>query len=183
MNRSSSQLTVGLALLVLLMSARSLAEEPASARGAELLAPFKVELKKALVAGMQQGPVQAVSVCKDQAPAIAASLTTADTRIGRTSHRLRNPENSGPDWVNGVLQAYLESKQELAPQVVELADNREGYVEPIMTQPLCLACHGKTLAPELAAHIEKAYPEDQARGFEAGDLRGVFWVEYSKPLP
>jgi hypothetical protein len=45
-------------------------------------------------------------------------------------------------------------------------------------QPLCVACHGKFLAPDVAAIIEEAYPEDQATGFEVGDLRGVFWVEY-----
>ena len=30
--------------------------------------------------------------------------------------------------------------------------------------------------PDVAAHIAQAYPEDQATGFEVGDLRGVFWV-------
>ena len=29
-----------------------------------------------------------------------------------------------------------------------------------------------------AAHIKKAYPRDEATGFDIGDLRGVFWVEY-----
>ena len=74
-----------------------------------------------------EGAVNAISVCKDQAPAIADSLWVDDVRIGRTSRSSR---------------------------VVSLANNREGYVEPIMIQPLCLACHGEALAPDVAAQIE-----------------------------
>ena len=149
-----------------------------SARGAELLLPLKQDLKQALVAGMQAGPVNAVSVCKDQAPAIAASLSVEGVQMGRTSHRLRNPENSAPAWVDTILQSYVGDEQSRAPRLVTLPNDRLGYVEPIATQPLCLVCHGKSLAPDVAAHIAQAYPEDRATGFEEGDLRGVFWVEY-----
>ena len=53
-----------------------------------------------------------------------------------------------------------------------------GYAEPIIVQPMCLACHGESLAPEIAAKISEAYPDDQATGFKVGDFRGVFWVEF-----
>lgn len=147
-------------------------------RGAVLLGPMKTELKEALMAGMQKGPSSAISVCKVQAPAIADSLSVEGVKIGRTSHRLRNPENRAPAWVNGVLQAYLRDDDDRPPQVVPLANGREGYVEPIMTQPLCLTCHGTNLAPDVAMQIDRMYPDDEATGFEVDDLRGVFWVEY-----
>jgi len=147
-------------------------------RGAALLAPLKTELKQALMAGMQKGPSNAISVCRVQAPAIADSLSVEGVRIGRSSHRLRNPENRGPEWVNDVLQAYLSKDSDRRPQVVPLKNGREGYVEPITIQPLCLACHGKNLAPDVAAQISKMYPDDEATGFEIDDLRGVYWVEY-----
>lgn len=147
------------------------------ARGAELLAPFKKDLKQALVAGMQQGPLHAVTVCKDQAPAIAVSLSVDGVEMGRFSHRLRNPENTAPDWVSDIMNGYLQDGEPQAT-AVSVTKNRVGYVEPIMLQPLCATCHGKTLAPELAAHIQEMYPQDQATGFDVGDLRGVFWVEY-----
>lgn len=148
-------------------------------RGAEILAPLKTELKQALVAGMQQGPLNAISVCKERAPAIAESLSIDGVEIGRTSHRLRNPANVAPGWVTEVLTDYLNDGSDLTPRVVRLSDNRKGYVEPIMLQPLCVTCHGKTLAPDIAAHIKEAYPADEATGFEVGDLRGVYWVAYS----
>jgi hypothetical protein len=61
---------------------------------------------------------------------------------------------------------------------VELSDTRLGYVEPIFLQPVCLTCHGETLAPDVASRIEELYPDDQATGFAVGDFRGLFWVEY-----
>ena len=154
-------------------------ENPAIARGAEILAPLKNELKQALLAGMQEGPVHAISVCRDQAPAIAASLSVDGIEIGRTSHRLRNPANVAPRWVDNALQSYLQAGADRAPITVSLPDGRAGYVEPIVLQPLCVACHGENLAPDVAAQISETYPEDAATGFEVGDLRGVYWVEYS----
>jgi hypothetical protein len=169
------------AVLVVAFCASGMAstQETGLARGAELLAPLKENLKLALMAGMQKGPLNAISVCKDEAPAIADSLAVDDIQIGRTSHRLRNPANVAPEWVAPVLSAYLEEESDRAPRVVSLANNREGYVEPITIKPMCLACHGETLASDVAAQIEMMYPEDEATGFKVGELRGVYWVEYS----
>ena len=53
------------------------------------------------------------------------------------------------------------------------------FMKAIPTGALCLACHGKVLAPEVAAQIESLYPEDKATGFSEGDLRGAFVVTKS----
>lgn len=47
-----------------------------------------------------------------------------------------------------------------------------------MAQP-CLACHGRAIEPELAALIDQRYPDDQARGFGEGELRGAFTLRRS----
>jgi hypothetical protein len=167
-------------MVVVCVSGMASAEETKPARGAELLAPMKTALKQALMAGMQKGPVNAISVCKDRAPEIADSLSVDGSQIGRTSHRLRNPANSAPAWVDPVLKAYLNEGSDREPRHLNLPDDRQGYVEPIVLQPLCLACHGESLAPDVVAQIEEAYPEDEATGFEVGDLRGVYWVEYAE---
>ena len=154
------------------------ADETGAARGAALLMPFKQELKQALLAGLEEGPENAISVCKDQAPMIARTLSVNGVKVGRSSHRLRNPENTAPDWVSPILAAYVQAESERAPVAIPLAGERVGYVEPLIMQPLCLACHGDALAPNIASRITKEYPHDQATGFEVGDLRGVFWVEF-----
>jgi len=160
------------------------ADEPApTERGAALLAPFKRDLQAALKQGLAQGPVEAISACRVEAPAIAGRLSTDGVRVGRASHKLRNPANAAPDWVAPILARYVEDPEARAPVAAPLGDDRAGWVEPIMMQPLCLTCHGAEIAPEVKARIDALYPEDQATGFEVGDLRGVFWVEYPIEAP
>lgn len=164
-----------------MMTNCALAQEPASVsdRGAELLAPFKRDLMQALTAGMAEGPVAAIEVCQIEAPGIAASLSQEGVRVGRSSHRLRNPDNAPPDWLQPIMDAYLDDTESRMPRSVSLADGRTGYAEPILLQPLCLTCHGSELPGEVARRIEELYPEDRATGFEVGELRGVFWAEFS----
>jgi len=104
-------------------------------------------------------------------------------RMGRSSHKLRNSGNTAPEWVIPIMQAYLDEPSGPEPRAIELADDRWGYVEPIMLQPLCLTCHGSQLAPDVAKRIAELYPDDEATGFEAGDLRGVFWLEFPADTP
>lgn len=154
------------------------AQEAELARGAEFLMPFKKDLKSALKSGLAEGPAEAIQVCRVKAPGIADALSVNGVRMGRSSHKLRNPDNRAPEWVGPIMQAYLDDAASRQPRAVKLADDRWGYVEPIMVQPLCLTCHGSELAPDVAGQISTLYPEDGATGFEAGDLRGVFWVEF-----
>ncbi len=163
---------------VVMVPSGSQADESDAARAGELLKPFKQELQQALRAGLATGPDNAIEVCKDQAPMIAARLSTNGVVMGRSSHKLRNPANQPPEWVTPVLARYLEQAAELTPAVVALPELRVGYVEPIVMQPLCLTCHGDELAPDIAARVSAAYPEDEATGFSVGDVRGVFWVEF-----
>lgn len=158
----------------------SLAEdhEGVSSRGAELLAPFKRDLMQALRAGLTDGPVEAIRVCRLDAPEIALAHSGDGVRLGRASHRLRNPANASPAWVQPILDAYLANAEDRAPRVASLSGDRVGYVEPILVQPLCLTCHGDALTPEVSAEIEALYPDDRATGFAVGDLRGVFWLEF-----
>ena len=173
-NRFASILLIALVLAAGVSHAQGTPLE----RGAELLLPFKKELKSALLAGLEQGPVEALGVCRDKAPEIADSLMQDGIRLGRSSHRLRNPDNTAPDWVRPLMQQYLDSDENLGPSIVALAEDQWGYAEPIVTQPLCLACHGEAVSPMIAERIEDLYPEDQAVGFAAGELRGVFWLEF-----
>ena len=164
--------------LALLAATPALADDEAGARGAEILAPFKMQLKQALLAGMAQGPSAAIGACKLQAPQIAEKLSVDGVVVGRSSHRLRNPRNAAPEWVAPIMQAYVDDVAERAPRSVQLDGDRVGYVEPILVQPVCLACHGDVQDPSLAERIADEYPDDEATGFELDELRGVFWTEF-----
>ncbi|MDJ0699381.1 MAG: DUF3365 domain-containing protein [Woeseiaceae bacterium] len=166
------------ALLLVLAVAACSGKPQGTPTGAELLQPFKAQLKEALQAGVAEGPVSAIDVCAVKAPQIAASLSTNGVRMGRTSHKLRNPANVAPAWAREILETYLEEPEQRKPVTVALGNSLMGHVEPIVAQPMCLVCHGGTIAPDIAQAIDTAYPDDRAKGFEAGDLRGIFWVEY-----
>ena len=179
MNKSIFAIAASLVLTVSApTSGLAEAQEVEIDHGAKLLMPLKKNLKQALMAGMQEGPVHAIGACKEQAPEITNALAVEGIQIGRTSHRLRNPENTAPEWAEIALKTYLNDEADRAPRVVSLANNREGYIEPITIKPLFLACHGSDLAPDVAEQIQAIYPEDEATGFELDDLRGVYWVEY-----
>jgi hypothetical protein len=147
-------------------------------RGAEIILPFKQQLKLALQQGMAAGPDVAVNVCHLEAPAIARSLAADNIRLGRSSHKLRNPANAPSAWMDQVINTYLDGPEAQQPVAIRIADGRVGYAEPILTQPLCLTCHGATIAPAVQAQIAEIYPNDQATGFGVGELRGIFWAEF-----
>lgn len=147
------------------------------AKGAAILMPFKKQLKGALMAGMQQGPEQAVAACNEQAPGIAQTLKVDGITVGRSSHKLRNPGNAAQEWLAPIIEEYV-AGIDLGARVVELEDGLTAYVEPIKMQPMCTACHGDNLAPDIAQRIHALYPQDEATGFKAGDFRGVFWTTF-----
>jgi hypothetical protein len=165
-------------IITVFISGCSKSGQDPEAIGAELLKPFKSELQGALRDGISQGPVAAINVCRVQAPEIAKKYSGERIRMGRTSHRLRNPANAAPEWVAPVSDKYLADVSNRTPKVVAIDSTRVGYIEPIMVQPVCLTCHGSDLDPAVAARIKELYPQDQAAGFQTGDLRGVFWTEF-----
>lgn len=147
-------------------------------RGAAAIGALKRELVGELTAAMAEGGAEnAIEVCRVRAPAIAKAVGSPGIRVGRTSHRLRNPANAAPAWVAPLLEDWVAGRRTTEPAVVALGDGRGGYVEPLFAAPMCLTCHGESLAPELEAKLRALYPEDRAIGFRAGELRGLAWAE------
>lgn len=145
--------------------------------GARAVLPLKKNLKQALVTGLEDGPVAAVSACRVEAPRIAEAQSLGAIDVGRSSRKLRNPGNAPKPWMQPFLDVYQNDPERREPEVVLIDKNTVGYVEPIFVQPLCVACHGAELAPDLEAKLEELYPDDQATGYVPGDLRGIFWAE------
>lgn len=148
--------------------------------GAEAVLPFKKSLKAALVAGLEEGPVAAISACRVEAPKLAEQASIDGVKIGRASGKLRNPSNAAKPWMQATLEVYETDPERREPAVVAIDKNTIGYVEPIFIQPLCVTCHGAELAPDLQTKLDELYPTDQATGYAAGDFRGVFWAELAR---
>lgn len=149
----------------------------ATTRAQQALGPFKGKLRDALVGALAKGPEQAVEVCAVEAPKLAAEASTGGVRVGRASARQRNPANAAEGWRAEAI-AHFSAKQ--PPEGVftkALPSGAVAVAEPIVMQPMCLTCHGKSVEPSLAQKIRARYPGDLATGYEAGELRGVFWAE------
>jgi hypothetical protein len=148
----------------------------------EFRTTLKGELQTAMKAG---GPVNAIQVCNTRAPAIAAGFSEQKGwTVARTSLKYRNPDNAPDAWERKVLEQFEERKangedpkQMVYAEVVE-DKGTESYrfMKAIATDPVCLACHGEKIDAAVEARIQELYPEDRARGFNAGDIRGAFTI-------
>ncbi len=151
-------------------------------------------LKTALVEAMGQGGVEgALGVCHDEAQHIADRICDEDgLTVGRTSDRVRNPGNAPDSWEKAGLAAFAdriaagEKIKDLEMWATVTAPDGARtfrYLKAIPTAPLCLNCHGADLSDDVAAKLADLYPDDQARGFALGDLRGAFSVKLDLPTP
>ena len=155
------------------------------AAGREIAQDFGTELRSALEAAMAEGgPLAAIRVCNEEAPAIArAAAEQWGANVGRTSTRLRNPANAPDAHERAVLAdfAAIVAAGDAEPpldRLETLPDGRVRYMSAIIVQPPCLACHGDNLAPQVAEAIDALYPEDEARGYALGELRGAFTITW-----
>ncbi|MDX1709700.1 MAG: DUF3365 domain-containing protein [Rhodovibrionaceae bacterium] len=183
----ASALAAGLALSAP-ARAEPYAQEIETARA--LAQDFQKSLKSALMKAISEGgPQNAIGVCNVRAPQIAADLSQrSGWRVGRTALKVRNPGNAPSAREEAVLRSFQKSlaagkdpKSLEAVAVVETGDGRSlHYMKAIPTGEVCTTCHGKDVDPELLATIRETYPQDEAVGFEAGELRGAF--TFYKPL-
>lgn len=144
------------------------------------------ELKAALTSAMEEGgPISAITVCRDRAPAIAAKLSAeSGARVGRTALAVRNPANAADELDRAVLEGFARSLAEggvEGPIEAVFWMSRGGvserrYLRAIVTEAVCVTCHGAEISPDLASAIAREYPQDAARGFAPGQLRGAFRV-------
>jgi len=146
------------------------------------LAPFGASLKGALQKGIAESPEAAIDACATQAPALATAHASPGVTMGRSAVKLRNKANAARPWVVPVMERLAKAPSGTdAHELVALGGGRQGYAEAIWTAPMCLTCHGDAISPSLAAKLDARYPHDAARGFRAGEFRGVFWVELDAP--
>ena len=143
---------------------------------------LKLELKSAMREG---GPGNAIQVCRNTAPKIAADVSEKHGwRVARTSLKLRNPMNEADPWELKVMQEFEKRKAggadikalEYAEIVTTDGNKQFRYMKAIPTEKVCLQCHGSEIEPEEAAALNKFYPHDKATGFKEGDIRGAFTI-------
>jgi hypothetical protein len=141
------------------------------------------ELKQAMGT---QGPEGAISVCKEKAPAIAASLSkSSGFDVKRVSPKNRNPAGV-PDAWEAEAQARLEKRLAAGekPETLDtwqVVDTPKGqqfrYAKALPVQPLCLTCHGEVIPDGIKARLAAEYPNDKATGYQPGMVRGIISIK------
>ncbi|NJM55393.1 MAG: DUF3365 domain-containing protein [Verrucomicrobiae bacterium] len=158
------------------------ARRDAMAAAAELNTQLRGQLQSTLKSG---GAVGAVAACSTIAPAVTAEVTKPTLTVKRTALRVRNENNAADDFELRVLSAFVAKTAAGADPASlvheEVVATPQGpafrfmKAIPMADQP-CATCHGKSIAPDVAAEVKRLYPRDEAVGFEAGQIRGAISV-------
>ena len=150
---------------------------------------FMGELKSILLNRVQtRGVVNALDVCSDTAQVLTNEFgLQRGVFIKRVSFKNRNKNNFPDDYEQNVLNSFqeilqnkkLDEKTELAELVKEGEFTYLRYMKPIIIQPECLNCHGSegTMLEEVTKLITERYPNDKARDYKPGDLRGAVSIK------
>ncbi|WP_018868202.1 MULTISPECIES: DUF3365 domain-containing protein [unclassified Thioalkalivibrio] len=169
------------------MTDEELQDQIAQSRAA--IEQFASTLQSELMAAMEEGgPIQAIEVCNERAPEIEQRISAEFGRdIGRTSLKIRNPENSPDEWERIQLEHFESQRADGTPadqldprhEVVEDEDGaRFRFMAAIPTGGACLACHGTDISSDVKHALERLYPDDEATGFSEGDVRGAFTITH-----
>lgn len=150
---------------------------------------FAGQLRSVLKGTMvSAGPVNAIQVCKLNAPQMAQSLSLEKGwRIARTSSKVRNPNNQADLWEASVLQEWEEKLEKGAPLknlkkseiIHQNGEEVYRYMKAIPVVDVCLNCHGKHISGPVSQALHDLYPHDQATGYKKGQLRGAFTLQKS----
>lgn len=143
-------------------------------------------LSSNLQSAIQSGGVSnALPFCSVAAVPLTTSLAGKHgVTIRRVTHKPRNPANRA-DIVESAMLEHIRANREgtnaPAPVVTNFTTATVTFLAPIiLNNELCLKCHGesgKDITPEHLAIIQQLYPQDQATGFQLGDLRGAWRVD------
>ncbi|GMU95296.1 DUF3365 domain-containing protein [Ignavibacterium album] len=150
---------------------------------------FMESLKSVLIKEIQtNGIVKAVSVCSDTAQVLTNNYgISKGIYIRRVSFKNRNPLNVPDEFETKVLEMFeeqfrngqLKPESEYAEMIEDNGIYKVRYLKPIFVQPECLNCHGseEQISPQVKEVINKIYPDDKAKGYQMGDLRGAVSIQ------
>lgn len=145
-------------------------------------------LSTALTSSIQTAGIAAtIPFCQMNASSLLDEIRqTYQVRIDRVTNKPRNLDHKVNEDEEGLMrdfQRQIIAGNHLEPVLYMGSDNVITYYSPIRIQPLCLSCHGQIgldVAAETLIALKDLYPEDQAIGYELGDLRGMWRISWMK---
>lgn len=160
-------------------------------RGAAIAAASFTALSGRLMAAIKKGGVpEAVQYCNLAGLPLIDSLAQAhEVSIRRTSLKVRQSKDAPTPSEKKALEQYhaqFAAGEVLKPFVETNSAGETAFYAPILVSEACLKCHGKlgeTLKAEDYDLIKELYPDDEAIGYVAGDLRGIWSITFATKAP
>ena len=155
----------------------------ASAAALVFMSRMKPQLKQALRAGP---PAQALAVCADVAPKIAAELSEeTGWSVKRVSLKPRNPLALPDAWEREQLEAFdaVVAAGGNPGWAAAEVDGQVRFLAPQRVEGVCLLCHGESIDADTAAALKRLYPDDRATGYKPGQVRGAISLSTVRRAP
>ena len=153
--------------------------------GKKIAMQTKSQLGKNLINAINsKGTENALEFCNTRAIKITDSMANVlNAKIKRVSDKNRNKNNVASEKELVYLKEskeFLSKGEAIKPKLI---DTENGYIAyyPIMTNKMCLQCHGKPnvdIKNGTLDKIQKLYPNDLAQGYGIDELRGIWVIQW-----
>src|SRR5690606_21637270 len=138
--------------------------------GMDIVNNAQATLSQNLIRAVQQkGAAGAVEFCNERAYPLSDSVAKIhNAKIKRVSDKERNPNNKANEEEISIIYKMKEmlAQDAKAQPVIKEKNGKIQAYYPIITNSLCLKCHGKVqenILSETYATIQSLYPQDKAR--------------------
>lgn len=148
--------------------------------GMILLDSVEKVFKKELLTAMQRnGVAGAIQYCNLNAYDLVSNFEDSlEVEVRRVSDKPRNPIDTLRLYEQEIFEAYAYDTDAATSQIQQLDDRNLILTRPIkITNAVCLNCHGavgQQITKENYDLIKSLYPDDQATGYNLGELRGMW---------
>lgn len=153
--------------------------------GLEYALGTKKVLGKNLMGTIQKkGTLEALQFCNEKAYSFTDSMAVKfNATIKRVSDKPRNPENLANEKELTIINKYkkrVAAKTDIEP-ITETINRNTQFYYPIVTNSMCLQCHGKPnkqIKPTTLEKLAELYPNDKAKGYDVNAVRGIWSITF-----
>lgn len=153
--------------------------------GLEYALGTKKVLGKNLMGTIQKkGTVEALEFCNEKAYPLTDSMAVKfNATIKRVSDKPRNIKNKATIKEVEIINQYkkmVADKSDIKP-ITETIDGKTQFYYPIVTNSMCLQCHGtpnKQIKPVTLEKLAMLYPKDKAQNYDVNQVRGIWNITF-----
>lgn len=153
-------------------------------KGLKIALETKKLLGQNLMGAIQkEGAIHALEFCNVEAIPLTTSMAEKYTAsVQRVSDKNRNPQNLATPEEAELIDLFTQQiRSGKDPQPVLIPEKgKTRFYYPIVTNSMCLQCHGKSedIEPQVREKILKLYPQDKAVGYSENEVRGIWKIEF-----